>query len=297
MFGLHRSFFFSDYDCFDGPDRRGWADKSEAALRRERTADRKFDEFLSKCSSLDASDKSIFPLTEEVVDASTHLTEACWKTFRKRVENKGCKAKRREATFAERLESGDKRKGKLYVISITCSVHPSKAKEDKEKKEAAAAAKKKKAEEAAAQKARLAALHKEKVSEMYAKILGGEHDKSDSQHKTPGKPKATTTMDSFVNVKVKSADLLQHAMTVHSQRENEIRRANQSEERKLMSELMKKHGEEKQELRMKMKTNEEKLIASAIADHEEVKRKIEEACVDKSQNFVTPSASAKKQKK
>ena len=242
--------------------------------------------------------KSIFPLTEEVVDASTHLTEACWKTFRKRVENKGCKAKRREATFAERLESGDKRKGKLYVISITCPVHPSKAKEDKEKKEAAAAAKKKKAEETAARKARLAELHKEKVSEMYAKIIGEEHDESDNQHKTPGKPKGTTTMDSFVNVKVKSADLLQHAMTVHSQRQNEIRRENLSEERKLMSELMKKHEEEKQELRRKLKSNEEKMIASANADHEEVKRKIEEACVDKkSKNFVTPSASAKKQKK
>ncbi len=242
------------------------------------------------------NDKSIFPLTEEVVDASTHLTETCWKTFRKRVENKGCKAKRREATFAERLDSGDKRKGKLYVISITCPVHPSKAKEDKEKKEAAAAAKKKKAEEVAARKTRLAALHKEKVSEMYAKIIG-EHDESDNQHKTPGKAKATTTMDSFVNVKVKSADLLQHAMTVHSQRQNEIRLTNQSEERKLMSELMKKHEEEKQELRRKMKTNEEKLIASAKADHEEVKRKIEVACADKAKNFVTPSASAKKQKK
>ena len=66
-----------------------------------------------------------------------------------------------------------------------------------------------------------------------------------------------------------------------------------------MSELMKKHEEEKQELRRKMKTNEEKLIASAKADHEEVKRKIEVACADKAKakNFVTPSASAKKQKK
>eukprot|EP00985_Skeletonema_marinoi_P011299 scaffold5359_cov112-Skeletonema_marinoi.AAC.8 len=289
------SYYLGDYDGFGGPDRRCWADKSEAALRRERTADGKFDDFLKKCSALDMNDKSIFPLTEEVVDASTHLTEACWKTFRKRVENKGCKAKRRQATLEERVASGDHRKGKLYVISITCPVHPSKAKDEKLKKEAAAAAKKKKAEEAAEHKARLAAMHKEKVSETYAKIVGEEHDDSNTQHKTPGKAKAAT-MDSFVNVKVTSADLLQHAMTVHNKRQTEIRLANQSEERKLMSELMKKLEEEKQELRRKMKSNESKLIEGAKAEYEEVKGKIEEACADKTAT-VTPSASAKKIKK
>lgn len=291
------SFYFNDYDGFGGPDRRGWADKSEAAMRRERIADGKFDEFLKRCSALDMNDKSIFPLTEEVVDAGTHLTDACWKTFRKRVENKGCKAKRRLATFEERRASGDTRKGKLYVITITCPVHPSKAKEDKANKEAAAAAKKKKAEETAERKARLAAMHKEKVSETYAKIIGDEHDDSNNQHKTPGKAKATM-MDSFVNVKITSADLLQHAMAVHSKRQNEIRLANQAEERKLMSELTKKHEEEKQELRREMKSKEEKMISAAKVDYEEVKEKIEKASADKSKtNFVTPSASAKKQKK
>jgi|SaaInl74LU_5_DNA_1037368.scaffolds.fasta_scaffold07390_3 hypothetical protein len=103
-------------------------------------------------------------------------------------------------------------------------------------------------------------------------------------------------MDSFVNVKVTSADLLQHAMTVHNKRQTEIRLANQSEERKLMSELMKKHEEEKQELRRKMKSNETKLIEGAKTEYEEVKGKIEEACADKTAT-VTPSASAKKIKK
>ena len=165
------------------------------------------------------------------------------------------------------------------------------------KKEAAAAAKKKKAEEASEHKARLAAMHKEKVSETYAKIVGEEHDDSNTQHKTPGKAKAAT-MDSFVKqiVKVTSADLLQHAKTVHNKRQTEIRLANQSEERKLMSELMKKHEEEKQELRRKMKRNESKLIEGAKAEYEEVKGKIEEACADKTAT-VTPSASAKKIKK
>jgi hypothetical protein len=243
------------------------------------------------------NDKSIFPITEEVVDANVHLTEACWTTFRKRVENKGCKAKRRVATVEERAATGDKRKGKMYVISITCPVHPSKALEDKAKKEAAAVEKKKKAEEAAERKARLAELHKEKVAERYASIVG--QDDGDTKTKTPGKTKTTGLMDSFVNVKVTAEDLLQHAMTVHNKRQTEIRLANQSEERKLMSELMKKHEEEKQELRRKMKSNEEKLIAGAETDYEEVKGKIEEACAKKptAANFVTPSASAKKAKK
>ena len=193
--------------------------------------------------------------------------------------------------------SGDTRKGKLYVISITCPVDPSKAKEEKAKKEAAAAAKKRKAEEAAERKARIAALHKDKVSETYASIVGGQ-GKGGDDHKTPaGKPKADT-MDSFVNVKVTAADLLQHASTVQSKRENEIRLANQSEERKLISELMKKHEEEKQELRRKMRNEEEKLLAAARTDYEEVKGKIEDAYAKKTSatNFVTPSASAKKQK-
>jgi len=287
------SYDYFDYDGF-GPVRSGWAEKSEAAIRRERTANSKFDEYLKKCTSLDVNDNSIFPITEEVVDASVHLTEACWKSFRKHVENKGCKAKRREATFEERAATGDKRKGKMYVISITCPVHPSKALEDKAKKEAAAAEKKKKAEEAAERKARLAVLHKEQVAERYSSIVGLD----DVDNKTPEKDK-TDMMDSSLNVKVTSEDLLQHAMTVHSKRQTEIRLVNQAEERKLMSELMKKHEEEKQELRKKMKSNEEELLAGAKTDYEKVKGKIEEACAKKSSatNFVTPSASAKKTKK
>lgn len=76
------------------------------------------------------------------------------------------------ATVEERAATGDKRKGKMYVISITCPVHPSKALEDKAKKEAAAVEKKKKAEEAAERKARLAELHKEKVAEKYLALSG-----------------------------------------------------------------------------------------------------------------------------
>ena len=89
------------YDDF-GVDRSSWSDKSDAALRRERRADGLFDDFLKECGELDANDKSAFPVTKEVVGANCHLTSACYTSFRKRVMEKGCKVKRREATPAER---------------------------------------------------------------------------------------------------------------------------------------------------------------------------------------------------
>ena len=106
---------YGGYDDW-GPNRSGWAEKSDAASRREHQANSQFDDFLKRCSALDANDKS-FPITEEVVQANVHLTGACWSSFRKRVVGKGCKVKRREATHVERKASGDTRKGKLYVIS------------------------------------------------------------------------------------------------------------------------------------------------------------------------------------
>lgn len=97
MFGFRRSIGYFDHcSHFDdgwGPNRSNWNDKSDAALRREQQADNLFEAFLKKCSSYDVNDKSIFPVTEEVVDASIHLTGACYTSFRKRVIAKGCKLK------------------------------------------------------------------------------------------------------------------------------------------------------------------------------------------------------------
>jgi hypothetical protein len=119
---------FSSYfgDGFYGNDDHGvtsrdcWNEKSQAAIRRQTEAINLFEEFLSKCRSL-----TQFPVTEEVVPATTHLTGPCWNDFRRHVESKGCHAKRKEATLQEREK--DKRKGKMYVISITVPVHPSQA--------------------------------------------------------------------------------------------------------------------------------------------------------------------------
>jgi hypothetical protein len=115
-------------DWFDEYDRGGdrffdrscWATKSHAALQRQEEAIDVFDKFLAGlCQS------SFFPITQEIIPATTHLTDSCWKDFRRHVESKGCTAKRRIATVQERGK--DKRKGKMYVISVEVPVHPSKA--------------------------------------------------------------------------------------------------------------------------------------------------------------------------
>ena len=123
---------------------------------------------------------------------------------------------RREATPAERQASGDKRKGKLYVLSITCTVHPTKAADAKAKAELAAAARKKKAAEAVERKAekerkereereRMAEMQRAKVREQYESIVGGGKDELKHKHTTTSSAtKKATTMDTFVNVKVTS---------------------------------------------------------------------------------------------
>jgi hypothetical protein len=114
-----RGGFFGDFDD-DRTDRSGWAVKSGAAVRRETEVISLFDAFLE-----DQQAATNFPVTEEIAPATLHLTDPCWHTFRRHVESKGCKAKRRIATEQERGK--DKRKGKMYGISVTVPVHPSKA--------------------------------------------------------------------------------------------------------------------------------------------------------------------------
>jgi len=172
-------FGFAGYGGYgwDGPDRRNWRDKSDAAIRRENDAKSRFHAFLER------SKKSTeFPVTEEVVPPAVHLTDACWKTFKQHVLAAGCTTKRREATREERIASKQTRQGKLYVISVTVPVHPDQAKEvareKKIKAEAVAELKKQKAA-AAAEKKRLEAAKKaeeelelqEKVKEEYAAVV------------------------------------------------------------------------------------------------------------------------------
>ena len=48
-----------------GPDRRGWAEKSDAALEREAFANAAFDRFWAKCEKM-PKDSTAFPVTEEI---------------------------------------------------------------------------------------------------------------------------------------------------------------------------------------------------------------------------------------
>ena len=246
---------------------------------------------VAPCSSeLDANDKSLFPYTEEVVPCNVHLTGACYTSFRKRVMNKGCKVKRREATREERKASGDTRKAKLYVISITCPVHPTKAADAKAKAALAADAKKKKAQDAAIRKAekertereareRLAALHRANVRERYENIVGGgdEAEAEGKRKKSPGK-KNSGTMDTFVKVNVTSDALLKHAQTFHQKRESEIRASVNTEQAKLMTELHSKHAKEEMDLRIKMSNKQSVLMDEANNEYAEIKAKIGKAC-------------------
>ena len=151
MFGFDR-YDRCDYYGFDsyGPNRRNWREKSDAAMRREYQAKQLVDAFIEECKT-----ETSFPVTKEIVPASVHLTEACWKTFKQYVVAKGCKTKRREATVAERRASKDTRKGKLWVTSVTVPVNPTQL-DEKKKQDAIAAEERKKKALQAAEKKRLA---------------------------------------------------------------------------------------------------------------------------------------------
>ena len=103
-------------------------------------------EWIKECSK----EGTTFPVeNKELVPASVHLTGPCWLSFRKYAIAKGVQIGRREATPAERAATGDKRKGKLYVIWAKLPVRPSEAvahAEEKQKKSQEAAQKRKEQE-------------------------------------------------------------------------------------------------------------------------------------------------------
>ena len=120
-----------------------------------------------------------------VIKAHSHLTNACYRSFRKRVTKNGCTSKviRREATLDERNKFRDKRQSTLYVISVTCPIRPLKAGVTRVKAEEAATARQAKTAVSAKQKVEkekrekeesecLAILHRAKVREEYASIVG-----------------------------------------------------------------------------------------------------------------------------
>ena len=111
--------YYDDYDGYgggyggDGVDRRHFADKSQAALRRENEAKAAFDKV--RKSTEEAGDTA----TIELLKPSCHLTQVCWSSFSKYVKAAGWKVKRRAASEAEKKAHGETRKATVYFVDVT----------------------------------------------------------------------------------------------------------------------------------------------------------------------------------
>lgn len=251
-----------------GPDRSSWREKSDAAMRREADATRRFDAFLER-----SKQATSFPVTEEVVPPSVHLTEACWKTFKQHVLATGCTCKRREATVQERIASKETRKGKLYVISCTVPAHPNQAKDvarqKKEKATAAAQAKKEKAA-AAEEKKRIERERKLKAERELAALVKEEYEGVVAYMKKDDTTKKRALKDSNVVKNETDADeasspakkmkltaptnaIVEYAEKMHRSRLEEISRQvcqeKAAEREKLLAELGKRMAAREEELK------------------------------------------------
>ena len=102
--------------------RSGWAEKSAAAKRREDTAMKKFETARLEMESRKDL-KAGTRVTVQLLQPSCHLTEACWKSFRKHVCSlQRWSAKRRVATEQEKKLHGETRKGRVYFVDVIYSV-------------------------------------------------------------------------------------------------------------------------------------------------------------------------------
>lgn len=101
------------FDGFDdGLNRGDWSEKSGAAEAREASARAAFDDALTKTPGA--------ATTLELLKPSTHLTQPCWRDFKKYVErHPGWSAKRRKASDAEKRQHGETRKGTCYFVDVS----------------------------------------------------------------------------------------------------------------------------------------------------------------------------------
>lgn len=181
-----------------------WREKSDAAQAREDHAKKLFDAFFERCKTATS-----FPITEEIVPAEIHLTHACWASFRRHVLATGCNVKRREATAEERGK--DRRKGNMYVISVTCPNEPSKL-QDIVKKRAEQAIKQQAAREKRAEE-------KKKREEEEERIRIQKHeahrDAVEQEYKTLTEGEELVPQTSEDEIVVTAEDLIQHAKDVY----------------------------------------------------------------------------------
>lgn len=282
-FGFGRGHY--DYDGY-GPDRSHWREKSDAASRREMEAKRLFVQFLEECKELDES--SAFPTTKEVVPPQVHLTDACWKTFKQFCISKGCTTKRRTATMQERIDSKEKRKSKLYVISVTVPVHPTKVEEAKrvqqqkakeaeekrrlERERAIQAAKELKEQTEREYQAIVDSLDDDKKKDGDTKIPAAVLKEQDTNTNTqddevkPSPPKKLKTSSNLLSVSSKPR-LVAHADAIHRQRLNNISMNISTEQRKEEQAVL-------EQVRLKMQNKKKKLQDEAAAHLAKIKSAI-----------------------
>jgi hypothetical protein len=275
---FHMGFYNYGYDDDDGRiDRSDWAIKSAAATRREAEARKLFDAFLESCQGLTPTH---FPVTEQVVGADIHLTNPCWLDFRKYVQSKGCTAKRREATLAERKDTHNhkQRRGKMYLISVTVPGHPSQAvaisKQKQEEAAAAAVERKAKATDAQKRKQQRETDHKDEVQETYEQLTSSSPDKSVGSNLQPfgntTKPVQMSTPKQVVLTPVQTCEVLEHAEQVYLGQLRDIRESMCMEKREFQENLESKR----------------QLEANALEEYKRAKRSILDASPD---NAITCS--------
>ena len=104
--------FFGGFDFDDDHLHRGdWSEKSGAASAREEAARVAFTALVKETST---------PTTVELLKPSTHLTQPCWRDFKKFIgQHAGWSAKRRQATEAEKRQHGETRKAAVYFVDVT----------------------------------------------------------------------------------------------------------------------------------------------------------------------------------
>ena len=119
MFG--RGGFYGGYGGYGGFDddsleRGDWAEKSGAASRRVEEARAAFKAVHGKAMA----NPPAAPTTYELLKPSTHLTQPCWRDLKKHIAcHAGWSAKRRQATEAEKRQSGEKRQSAVYFVDVT----------------------------------------------------------------------------------------------------------------------------------------------------------------------------------
>lgn len=104
--------FFGGFGFDDDHLHRGdWSEKSGAASAREEAARVAFTALVKETST---------PTTVELLKPSTHLTQPCWRDFKKFIgQHAGWSAKRRQATEAEKRQHGETRKAAVYFVDVT----------------------------------------------------------------------------------------------------------------------------------------------------------------------------------